>query len=166
MTVPEAAQLVIQAGALGKNAEVFILDMGKSIKIRDMIIKMINLSGQKLKDKDNLDGDIEIKVTGLRHGEKLYEELLIGDNPEKTIHQKISKIQEPSISFVQFEKNINELTIELENQNSKQVKKILDRVIRFYNSNSELIDYIYNEQKDLNETSPNKGDKSNVIKLN
>src|SRR6056300_1559085 len=95
MTVPEAAGLVIQAGALGKNAEVFVLDMGESIKIRDMIIKMINLSGQKLKDKKNLEGDIEIKTIGLRPGEKLYEELLIGDNPEKTIHPKIKKIQEP-----------------------------------------------------------------------
>ena len=93
MTVPEAAQLVIQAGALGKNAEVFVLDMGESIKIRDMIIKMINLSGQKLKDENNLEGDIEIKVIGLRPGEKLYEELLIGDNPEKTIHPKIKKFK-------------------------------------------------------------------------
>jgi len=127
---------------------------------------MINLSGQKLKDENNLDGDIEIKVTGLRSGEKLYEELLIGDNPQKTIHPKISKIQEPSISFNQFEKNINELTIQLENQNSKEVKKILDRVIRFYNSNSELVDYIYNEQKNLMSILPNKDDKNNVIKLN
>ena len=166
MTVPEAAQLVIQAGALGKNAEVFVLDMGKSIKIRDMIIKMINLSGQKIKDENNLEGDIEIKVTGLRPGEKLYEELLIGDNPQKTIHPKIRKIQEPSISFDQFERSINELTIQLDNQNSKEVKKILDRVIRFYNSNSKLVDYIYNEEKDLNEPLQNKDDNSNVIKLN
>jgi FlaA1/EpsC-like NDP-sugar epimerase len=166
MTVPEAAQLVIQAGALGKNAEVFVLDMGESIKIRDMIIKMINLSGQKLKDENNLEGDIEIKVIGLRPGEKLYEELLIGDNPQKTIHPKIKKIQEPSISFDQFDRNINELITHLDNQDPKQVKNILDRVIRFYNSNSELVDYIYNEQKDLNETSPNNDDKSNVIKLN
>jgi FlaA1/EpsC-like NDP-sugar epimerase len=166
MTVPEAAQLVIQAGALGKNAEVFVLDMGKSIKIRDMIIKMINFSGQKLKDENNLEGDIEIKVTGLRPGEKLFEELLIGDNPQQTIHPKIKKIQEPTISFDQFEKSINELTIQLDNQNSKEVKKILDRVIRFYNSNSELVDYMYHEEKDLNEILPNKDDKSNVIKLN
>ena len=166
MTVPEAAQLVIQAGALGKNAEVFVLDMGKSIRIRDMIIKMINLSGQKIKDENNLEGDIEIKVTGLRPGEKLYEELLIGDNPQKTIHPKIRKIQEPSISFDQFERSINELTIQLDNQNSKEVKKILDRVIRFYNSNSKLVDYIYNEEKALNKPLQNKDDNSNVIKLN
>ena len=131
-----------------------------------MIIKMINLSGQKLKDENNLGGDIEIKVTGLRPGEKLYEELLIGDNPQQTIHPKIKKIEEPSMSFDQFKKNINELTIQLENQNSKEVKKILDRAIRFYHSNSKLVDYIYNEEKDLNEKLPNNEDKSNVIKLN
>jgi len=166
MTVPEAAQLVIQAGALGKNAEVFLLDMGESIKIKDMIIKMIKLSGQKLKDVNNLEGDIEIKVTGLRPGEKLYEELLIGDNPEKTTHPKIRKIKEPSIPFDQFDRNINELITHLDNQDPKQVMNLLDRVIRFYNPNSELVDYIYNEQKDLNETSPNNDDKSNVIQLN
>ncbi len=166
MTVPEAAQLVIQAGALGKNAEVFVLDMGKSIKIKDMIIKMINLSGQKLKDENNLEGDIEIKVTGLRPGEKLYEELLIGDNPEKTIHPKINKIQEPSISLEQFDRNIDELITHLDNQDPKQIKNLLDRIIRYYNSSTELVDYIYNQQKDLNETSPNNDDKNNVIKFN
>jgi FlaA1/EpsC-like NDP-sugar epimerase len=166
MTVPEAAQLVIQAGALGKNAEVFVLDMGKSIKIRDMVTKMINLSGKRIKDENNLNGDIEIKVTGLRPGEKLFEELLIGDNPQKTIHPKIKKIQEPSISFDQFERSINELKIHLDNQNSKEVKKVLDKVIRFYNSNSKLVDYIYNEEKYLNESFPINNHKSKVIKLN
>ena len=166
MTVPEAAQLVIQAGALGKKAEVFVLDMGKSIKIRDMIIKMINLSGQTLKDENNIDGDIEIEVTGLRPGEKLYEELLIGDNPKKTIHPKIQKINEPTMPFDEFERNINELKILLDNQDPKQVKNILDRVIRFYNSNSELVDYIYNEKQDLNETLQNEENKSNIIKFN
>ena len=165
MTVPEAAQLVIQAGALGKNAEVFVLNMGKSIKIRDMILKMINLSGLTLRDENNLEGDIEIKVVGLRPGEKLYEELLIGDNPEKTIHPKIQKINEPSISFDQFEKNINELIIQLDNQNSEEVKKILDSVIRLYNSNSKLVDYIYTEEKNLHEKSSKKDDESNIIKF-
>ena len=97
---------------------------------------------------------------------KLYEELSIGDTPEKTIHPKIKKIQEPSISFEQFDRSINELITHLDNQDPKQVKNLLDRVIRFYNSNSELVDYIYKEQQYLNETSPNKDDKNNVIKLN
>ena len=91
MTVTEASQLVIQAGAMGKNADVFVLDMGDSVKIREMIEKMINLSGLSVKDDKNPKGDIEIKIIGLRPGEKLYEELLIGDNPQKTKHPKIQK---------------------------------------------------------------------------
>ena len=82
MTITEAAQLVIQAGAMGKNSEVFLLDMGESVKIKDLIYKMINLSGFTVKDEKNPDGDIEIKIIGLRPGEKLYEELLIGDDPQ------------------------------------------------------------------------------------
>ena len=166
MTVPEAVQLVMQAGALGKEAEVFVLDMGESIRIKDMIIKMINLSGQTLKDKNNLEGDIEIKIIGLRPGEKLYEELLIGDNPVKTIHPKIQKINEPSISYAQFEKNIDELNISLDKQDSEQVKKILDSVIRFYNSNSKIVDYLFNAENDLKKKSPKNNDKNNIVKFN
>jgi len=91
MTVTEAAQLVIQTGAMGKNSEVFVLDMGESVKIRDLIYKMIKLSGFTVKDDENLNGDIEVKIIGLRPGEKLYEELLIGNNPQKTNHSKIQK---------------------------------------------------------------------------
>ena len=91
MTVTEAAQLVIQAAAMGKNSEVFVLDMGESVKIRDLIYKMIKLSGFTVKDDENLNGDIEVKIIGLRPGEKLYEELLIGNNPQKTNHSKIQK---------------------------------------------------------------------------
>ena len=88
MTVTEATQLVIQAGAMGKNSEVFVLDMGESVKIIDLVYKMINLSGFTVKDNKNQTGDIEIEITGLRAGEKLYEELLIGDNPRKLIIPK------------------------------------------------------------------------------
>ena len=80
MTVTEAAQLVIQAGAMGKSSEVFLLDMGESVKIIQLINKMITLSGLTVKDEKNLGGDIEIKIIGLRPGEKIYEELLIGDD--------------------------------------------------------------------------------------
>ena len=91
MTITEASQLVIQAGAMSESCEVFILDMGESIKIKDLIDKMIKLSGLDIKNPKNLEGDIEVKITGLRPGEKLYEELLIGDNPQKTYHEKILK---------------------------------------------------------------------------
>ena len=109
MTVVEAAQLVIQAGAMGKNSEVFVLDMGKSIKIKDLIIKMINLSGFSFKNNENPDGDIAIKITGLRSGEKLFEELLIGDNPQKTNHPKIQKTSDNYIKFNILSENLCDL---------------------------------------------------------
>ena len=89
MTIPEAAQLVIQAGAMAKGGDVFVLDMGKSVKIADLAKRMIELSGLSLRDESNPEGDIEIVVTGLRPGEKLYEELMLGDNPQPTKHPKI-----------------------------------------------------------------------------
>ena len=91
MTITEAAQLVIQAGGMGYHSEVFVLDMGESVKIKDLIYKMIKLSGFTVKDHNNKTGDIEVKTVGLRPGEKLFEELLIGNNPQKTIHNKIKK---------------------------------------------------------------------------
>ena len=94
MTIQEAAELVIQASALAEGGDVFLLDMGNPIKIKDLATKMIDLSGLKVKNEKNLDGDIEIKITGLRPGEKLYEELLLGDNPLPTIHPKIFKAQD------------------------------------------------------------------------
>ena len=146
MTVTEAAQLVIQAGAMSDNCEVFILDMGESIKIKNLINKMIVLSGLKVKDDKNLDGDIEINVTGLRPGEKLYEELLIGDNPEKTSHLKIQKIKEPHIPYDQLKIVLNDLAIFLNNNETNEVKKLLDKLVKLYTSNSKIVDHIYKEQ--------------------
>jgi FlaA1/EpsC-like NDP-sugar epimerase len=94
MTIPEAAQLVIQAGAMATGGEVFVLDMGDPVKIIDLAKRMIELSGLSLRDKANPDGDIEIEVVGLRPGEKLYEELLIGDNPQTTGHARIMKARD------------------------------------------------------------------------
>ncbi len=94
MTIPEAAQLVIQAGGMAKGGDVFVLDMGQSIRIHDLAVAMIGLSGLTVKDADNPDGDIEIVEIGLRPGEKLYEELLIGENPEPTIHERIVRANE------------------------------------------------------------------------
>ncbi len=100
MTIPEAAQLVIQAGAMGKGGDVFVLDMGESVKIIDLAKQMIRLSGLEIKDEAHPDGDIEIKVTGLRPGEKLYEELLIGDAVEKTTHPRIMTANEVMLPWV------------------------------------------------------------------
>tara|TARA_Y200000002_G_scaffold383052_1_gene402825 strand:+ start:8484 stop:10409 length:1926 start_codon:yes stop_codon:yes gene_type:complete len=154
MTVTEAAQLVIQAGALGKDSEVFVLDMGESIKIIDLVHKMINLSGFSIKDDKNLLGDIEIKITGLRTGEKLYEELLIGDNPEKTIHPKIQKISDPYVPFEELELDLDNLKKLLDNNEVNEVKKLLERLLKLYKSNSKIVDHIYSEQS-RNKIYPN-----------
>lgn len=143
MTITEAAQLVIQAGAMSKHAEVFVLDMGKSIKILDLINKMISLFGFSIKDKTNINGDIEIKVIGLRPGEKLYEELLLGDNPKKTKHPKIQKISDPFISYKKLEPNLIKLENLISNNKSKEVKNLLDKLLKSYKSNTKIVDHIF-----------------------
>jgi FlaA1/EpsC-like NDP-sugar epimerase len=102
MTIPEAAQLVLQAGAMAHGGDVFVLDMGSPVKIVDLAKRMAQLSGLTLKDEGNPDGDIEIKITGLRPGEKLYEELLIGDNPEGTAHERIMKAREDFVAWFEL----------------------------------------------------------------
>ena len=99
MTIKEASELVIQAGAMAKGGEVFLLDMGEPIKIYDLAKKMIQLSGLKLRDENNIKGDIDILITGLRPGEKLYEELLIENNSISTDHPKIFKAQDNFIPW-------------------------------------------------------------------
>jgi FlaA1/EpsC-like NDP-sugar epimerase len=146
MTVTEASQLVIQAGAMSEGCEVFVLDMGKSIKIIDLIYKMIKLSGLIVKDAKNLEGDIEVKITGLRPGEKLYEELLLGDNPQKTYHEKINKAQDPFLPFEQLKIDLDNLSILLEDNRAAEVKDVLNRLIPSYQSNSKIVDYIYEEE--------------------
>ncbi len=102
MTIPEAAQLVLQAGAMALGGEVFVLDMGEPVKIMDLARRMVQLSGLSVRDAAYPHGDIEIAVTGLRPGEKLYEELLIGDNPERTVHPRIMKAQEPFVPWTEL----------------------------------------------------------------
>ncbi len=147
MTVKEAAQLVIQAGAMGKKSEVFVLDMGERVKIKELIHKMIKLSGFSVKDSSDPEGDIEIKITGLRPGEKLYEELLIGDNPQVTSHPKIKKIDEPYISFDELEKYLIDLNNLLNKNQTNEVKDLLQKLIPLYTPNSNIVDHVHTEQQ-------------------
>ncbi|MDC0969295.1 nucleoside-diphosphate sugar epimerase/dehydratase [Alphaproteobacteria bacterium] len=146
MTISEAAQLVIQAGAMGKKSEVFVLDMGESIKIKDLIYQMVQLSGLTIKDNENQTGDIELKITGLRPGEKLFEEKLVGHNPQKTHHEKIQKENEDFILFDQLKIDLDYLYNSLENNKILDVIQILSRLVPSYKPNSKIVDYIYNEQ--------------------
>ncbi|OWO83340.1 NADH-dependent dehydratase [Photorhabdus luminescens] len=125
MTIPEAAQLVIQAGALGNNGDVFVLDMGESVKIYDLARKMIHLSGLTVKDETNPHGDIGIKITGLRPGEKLYEELLIGDNVSGTSHPRIMTANEVFLTWDKLNPLLNDLKTSCENYDFENIRKIL-----------------------------------------
>ena len=109
MTIPEASQLVIQATAMAKGGEVFVLDMGQPVRIIDLARSMIQLSGLSIRDADRPDGDIEIVETGLRPGEKLYEELLIGDNPGPTNHPRILRAREKCWTWAELEKELQQL---------------------------------------------------------
>ena len=149
MTITEASQLVIQAGAMSEGCEVFVLDMGESVKIRELIYKMIKLSGLTIKDDKNLEGDIEIKIIGLRSGEKLYEELLLGENPLKTYHNQIQKAQDPFIHFDKLKIDLDNLSVLLKNNKVDDVKDMLHKLLPSYKSNSKIVDHIYKEQLEL-----------------
>jgi FlaA1/EpsC-like NDP-sugar epimerase len=146
MTITEASQLVIQAGAMAEKCEVFVLDMGKSVKIKDLIDKMIKLSGLSIKNVKNPKGDIEIKITGLRAGEKLFEELLIGDNPQKTYHEKIQKAQDSFIPFSKLKIDLDHLSNLIEENKVEEVKHALLNLVPSYQSNSKIVDHFYEQQ--------------------
>ncbi|OQA32251.1 MAG: UDP-N-acetyl-alpha-D-glucosamine C6 dehydratase [Betaproteobacteria bacterium ADurb.Bin341] len=147
MTIPEAAQLVIQAGAMAKGGDVFVLDMGQPVKIMDLAVRMIELSGLTVRDEENPDGDIEIEVTGLRPGEKLYEELLIGDNPKPTSHPRIMKAHEEFLPWPQLEEKLNALRVALDVNDVGVVRRMLEQLVSGYQPHEEIVDWIYLEQK-------------------
>lgn len=125
MTIPEAAQLVIQAGAMGEGGDVFVLDMGEPVQILEMAKKMIHLSGLSLRDETNPGGDIEISFTGLRPGEKLYEELLIGDNVSLTYHPRVMRANEKLMEFAEVEKLVNEVELACYQNDSEELRALL-----------------------------------------
>jgi FlaA1/EpsC-like NDP-sugar epimerase len=129
MTIPEATQLVMQAGAMGGKGEVFLLDMGEPVKIIELAKRMVELSGLKVKDANN-HGDIEITITGLRPGEKLYEELLIGEQPIATDHPEIFMGMEDFLPAKVLTKFIDELIGVCKEGNSEQAFKLIHSLIR------------------------------------
>jgi FlaA1/EpsC-like NDP-sugar epimerase len=132
MTIPEAAQLVLQAGAMAHGGDVFVLDMGSPVKIIDLARRMAQLSGLSLRDDANPDGDIEIKITGLRPGEKLYEELLIGDNPEGTAHERIMKAREDFVPWSELAPILVQMRQAAIQNNEALMKAILTRLVHGY----------------------------------
>ncbi len=143
MTIPEAAQLVIQAGAMAKGGDVFLLDMGEPVRIRDLAVRMVELSGLSVKDSANPDGDIEIEVIGLRPGEKLYEELLIGENPQTTIHPRIYRASEPFSFWEDLEDDLAALRLLLSHGNVELILSSLKKHVIGYAPHHEVVDLIH-----------------------
>ena len=146
MSIPEAAELVIQAGAMGKGGDVFVLDMGEPVKIYELAKRLINLSGMEVMDNDNPEGDIEIIFTGLKPGEKLYEELLIGDNVSTTEHKQILRAEEDFIESSELEHYLN-LIKEAEKKDDVQaLKDILGQAVSGFNPSEEIVDVVYQKK--------------------
>ena len=145
MTIPEAAQLVMQAGAMSgkeEGAEVFVLDMGGAVKILDLARRMIEMSGFRVKDMDCPDGDIAIEVTGLRPGEKLFEELLMGDNVQLTEHPRIIKAHEEFIEWKYLESYLDALRLTIERNDIEGMQLILQKIVKGYRPHEEVMDWV------------------------
>jgi FlaA1/EpsC-like NDP-sugar epimerase len=143
MTIPEASQLVIQAGAMGQGGEVFVLDMGKPIRIVDLARRMIHLSGYSVKGNDNPDGDIAIEFSGLRPGEKLYEELLIGDNVSGTEHSRIMKANENFLTLDKLDHVLADLAQACATNDMKRIISILIQNVSGFKPDQDVLDHLH-----------------------
>ncbi|WMN61168.1 polysaccharide biosynthesis protein [Pseudoalteromonas xiamenensis] len=158
MTIPEAAQLVIQAGAMGSGGDVFVLDMGESVKIKDLAEKMVRLSGLEVKSESNPHGDIEIVCTGLRPGEKLYEELLIGENVEQTSHEHIMTAKEVMLPLAELNVFLEAFDIACHNFDHETIRRLLLDAPTGFNPTDGIGDLVWNAKQ-------SKQDKSNVVSI-
>ena len=161
MTIPEAAQLVIQAGGMAQGGEVFVLDMGEPVKIRDLAARMIKLMGLAVKDVDHPDGDIEITFTGLRPAEKLYEELLIGENVAGTDHPRIMRAREDFLTRDEINPLLDELQLAARTVDRKSLRDVLLRAVREYEPTNGIDDLLWDE----GETAEVPADSSKVVKI-
>lgn len=146
MTIPEAAQLVIQAGSMGQGGDVFVLDMGEPVKIAALAEKMIHLSGLSVRSEKNPHGDIAIEFTGLRPGEKLYEELLIGDNVLPTRHPMIMSASEDYLAWDILKERLAALVNAVENEDFSRVRQLLREMVSGYAPEGEIVDWVYQQR--------------------
>lgn len=142
MTIPEAAQLVLQAGAMGEGGEVFVLDMGEPVRIIDLAHRMIELSGRSVRDERNPEGDIEIRLVGLRPGEKLYEELLIGDDPSPTAHPRIKMARESHRNWSELRPVLLSLDRATRTNDVGTVVEVLENLVIGYRPGHTIVDWI------------------------
>jgi FlaA1/EpsC-like NDP-sugar epimerase len=143
MTIPEAAQLVIQAGAMAQGGDVFVLDMGEPVRIIDLARRMVELSGLQVKSEQHPTGDIEIQITGLRPGEKLYEELLIGDNPQSTQHARIMKAQEDMLPWSELQTLLKSLEEAMKLNDVATLRALLQVCVQGYQPTGEVVDWLH-----------------------
>tara|TARA_B110000879_G_C11165910_1_gene511233 strand:- start:1843 stop:3129 length:1287 start_codon:yes stop_codon:yes gene_type:complete len=149
MTIAEAAQLVIQAGAMAKGGDVYLLNMGKPVKILDLAHSMVELSGRTVCDEKNPYGDIKIKVTGLRYGEKLHEELQLGDDPLPTAHPKIQRAQDPFVPWGDLKVGLDVLKTALSKNDAKETVYLLQKLVVGFQPSEKITDWVYVEQEKL-----------------
>ncbi len=147
MTISEASQLVIQSGAMMTRGDVFVLDMGQPVKIYELARRMTELAGLTLKDERNPAGDIEIEIIGLRPGEKLYEELLIGGEPQPTSHPRIMKSREQFIEWNSLEDELQTLEMALNINDVGAIRLIMERLVPGYTPSADIVDWVYAEEK-------------------
>ncbi|KQU84308.1 capsular biosynthesis protein [Variovorax sp. Root318D1] len=147
MTIPEAAQLVIQAGAMAEGGDVFVLEMGSPVRIIDLARRLVELSGRTVRDARNPEGDIELSITGLRPGEKLYEELLIGDNAMPTVHPRVMKAHEACPPWRELATEIDELRTLLARNDVPAIKRQLQQLLGGYRPHADVVDWVYLERE-------------------
>ncbi|EEP91693.1 TrsG protein-like protein [Yersinia kristensenii ATCC 33638] len=150
MTIPEAAQLVIQAGAMGQGGDVFVLDMGDPVKIIDLAKRMINLSGLSIKSEENPDGDIAIEILGLRPGEKLYEELLIGESVQNTHHPRIMTATEVMLEWDNLNTLLNKIEIACNDFNYECIRSLLIEAPAGFQPTDGICDIVWQKTHDEN----------------
>src|SRR6185312_12599153 len=143
MTIPEAAQLVIQAGSMADGGDVFVLDMGRPVRIDDLARRMINLTGLTVRDANNAEGDIEIVYTGLRSAEKLFEELLIGSNVTKTDHTMIMRAMEHSLPWSRMAEILEDLQAAIAQSDCREVLNLLREAVAEYRPAENIRDYLW-----------------------
>ena len=159
MTIPEASQLVLQAGAMGEGGDVFVLDMGEPLKIADLARRMVHLMGLTVKDESTPDGDIEIVYTGLRPAEKLYEELLIGENVTGTEHPMIMRATEHRLPWALLREKLMQLLDALDEFDCDRARSLLVDVVEEYRPESSIQDLVWMQAPAAD------GERSNVTEL-
>jgi FlaA1/EpsC-like NDP-sugar epimerase len=143
MTIPEASQLVLQAGSMAQGGDVFVLDMGKPIRIADLARRMVKLAGLTVRDDENSDGDIEIRFTGLRPAEKLFEELLIGSNVSGTEHQMIMRAMEHSLPWDRVQELLHNLLVAMGQFDVRTASDLLLAAVSEYRPNGDIVDSVW-----------------------